>query len=94
MMYEVTALFDHAVAGQMSRAASETPDGCTYGPTPESAARKLLWRLSAEEREATSRLIVSAVPKAGYRPYPIYSGPELLFVRVGARLDQVIEADA
>lgn len=90
MRYQVTALFDQPVFGQVSRAAADTDAERIYAERgPESAARKWLWTLSPAERAATIRLIVSAPVTDGHRPYPLYTGPVVEFERLNGRLSEV-----
>jgi|HubBroStandDraft_3_1064219.scaffolds.fasta_scaffold389133_1 hypothetical protein len=90
MRYDVTALFDKPVFGQISRATLDNAAEHVFSDrSPESAARKWLHMLSPAEREATVRLIVSAPVTDGYRPYPIYKGPDIEFERLNGRLSRV-----
>jgi len=86
MRYQVAAVFGRPVAGEIARAAADTEAERVYADTPESAARKWLWKLSAEERAATERLVISA-PAVGYKAYEVYRGPSIEFIRVGGRLE-------
>jgi hypothetical protein len=90
MRYQITALFDQPVFGQVSRATLDVDAERIYSDRgPESAARKWLHMLSPAERAATVRLIVSAPVTDGYRPYPVYKGPAIEFERLNGRLSEV-----
>ncbi len=88
MLYDVTALFGEPVNGHMSRSASETDERMVSAESMEAAARKWLWKLSEAEREATLGLIVGPVTDGRHRPYPVYRGESVEFIRVGGRLER------
>lgn len=91
MRYEITALFGRPVDGRIQRCCSERDLESSYGETPGSAALMFLHRLTDEEREATTRVLVCAPDVDQRVPYPIYRGPVIEFVRVGGRLELVEE---
>jgi hypothetical protein len=90
MRYQVAALFDRPVFGEVSRTTADTDAERVFvDKGPESAARQWLWRLSPAEREATVRLIVSAPVLDRYVVYKSYEGPDVEFERLNGRLSKV-----
>jgi hypothetical protein len=86
MRYEVAALFDRPVMGIYQRSTTDWRQDAVYTETPESAARRWLWRLAPEERAATVRLVVFGSSDPRHRPYPVYRGPSIEFHRANGRL--------
>jgi hypothetical protein len=87
MRYEVAALFNRPVNGLYQRSTTDWRQEAVYTGDPENAARRWLWRLTPDERAATVRLIVFPTVDAAYRPYPVYRGPSIEFLRVNGQLE-------
>jgi hypothetical protein len=90
MRFQVIALFDRPVFGEVSRTTADTEAERIFADKgPESAARLWLWRLSPAERAATIRLIVSAPVLDRYVVYEVYGGPVVEFERLNGWLSEV-----
>jgi hypothetical protein len=88
-LYDVAAYFDRPVNGRLRATTRDDRQTTVDAETPESAARKWLWRLSPEEREAAVRLVVFA-PKP--KPVvPVYEGAPVRFLRQGGKLVEIRE---
>lgn len=74
-----------AFARQALTATADRGDQSIVAVSPESAARKLYWRLTEDQRSAMDRIIIWR-PKRGYGNTPAYEGPEVVFRVVGGRM--------
>ena len=91
MLYAVTAMFGRPIGGQDSRSAETVEDLIFAAKGPESAARKWLWRFTAEERSATVKVIVFSPDNANWRPDQLYQGAPIEFARRDGRLERTGE---
>jgi hypothetical protein len=91
MLYAVTAMFGQPIDGRDSRTA-ETIDQLIFAAQgPESAARKWLWRFSAEERSAVVKVVVFSPENTNWRADGLYQGAPIEFARKDGRLERVGE---
>lgn len=83
--FRTVAHFTHPIDGQAFVTSPPKGDLAIVAVSPESAARKLYWRLTEVQRAAVDRVIVWRAER-GFGNTSAYEGPEVVFRPIGGKL--------
>jgi hypothetical protein len=91
MQFDAIVRFTRPMAGRQTVSTTDEGAESLFAESPVSAARKWLWRLSAEERAAVDDVVVCAPHTHGLRA--VYDGPTAVFRREGTALVEIERRD-